>query len=280
MNNQFLKLFYITNRPEIAEIIQDAGIDRIFVDMEYIGKNGRQGGMNTVQSHHTIKDIENLRPVVSRAELLVRCNPIHDSSVDCTSTEEEIEGIVKAGADVIMLPYFKTAVEVARFLKSVRNRCRTLLLFESPESIANMDKILKLEGIDEGYIGLNDLSLGYHRKFMFELLADGTVERLCLKFREKGIPYGFGGIAGIGTGMLPAEAILKEHYRLGSSMVILARSFCDCSKINDLTLIREKFMTGIRIMRAFETEIAIHSDYFRQNQNLISECVKRISDNK
>ena len=34
-------------------------------------------------------------------------------------------------------------------------------------------------------------------KILFELLLDGTVEELCLKFRKGGIPYGFGGIASL-----------------------------------------------------------------------------------
>ena len=33
-----LKLMYITNRPEIAKIVENAGVERIFIDMEYIGK--------------------------------------------------------------------------------------------------------------------------------------------------------------------------------------------------------------------------------------------------
>ena len=32
-----LNLMYITNRPEIARIAETAGVDRIFIDMEYIG---------------------------------------------------------------------------------------------------------------------------------------------------------------------------------------------------------------------------------------------------
>ena len=42
-----LKLMYITNRPEVAQIAESAGVDRIFVDLEYIGKAQRQGGMDT-----------------------------------------------------------------------------------------------------------------------------------------------------------------------------------------------------------------------------------------
>ena len=46
-----LNLFYITNRPVIATIAQEAGVDRIFIDMEYIGKDARQGGMDLSLIH-------------------------------------------------------------------------------------------------------------------------------------------------------------------------------------------------------------------------------------
>ena len=54
-----LTLMYITNNPEIARIAQDAGVDRIFIDLEYIGKEQRQPG-DTVKSDHTLEDIENV----------------------------------------------------------------------------------------------------------------------------------------------------------------------------------------------------------------------------
>ena len=37
-----LKLMYITNKPAIAKIAADAGVDRIFIDMEVLGKAERQ----------------------------------------------------------------------------------------------------------------------------------------------------------------------------------------------------------------------------------------------
>ena len=107
-----IKLMYITNRPDVAMIAENAGVDRIFVDMEYIGKGLRQGGMDTVQSHHTVEDIQKLRKVVKKAELMVRCNPIHEASADYCSSQAEIDAIVESGADVVMLPYFKTPGEV------------------------------------------------------------------------------------------------------------------------------------------------------------------------
>ena len=272
-----LKLMYITNRPEIAQIAETAGVDRIFVDMEYIGKTERQGGMDTVQSHHTVEDVARIRGAIGKAELMVRCNPIHRATSEYSSSAEEIDGIVKNGADIIMLPYFKSATEVKTFIDLVGGRARALPLVETPEAVESIDEILDLPGVDEIYIGLNDLSLGYHKKFMFELLADGTVEKLCFKFRQKGIPYGFGGIASVGKGLLPAEKVIREHYRLGSTSVILSRSFCDVSKINHMGIISETFIDGIRKIREVEEECERHSTFFIRNEQEVEEKVRQIS---
>lgn len=271
-----LKLMYITNRPDVALIAEAAGVDRIFIDMEYIGKAARQGGMDSVQNHHTVEDVKNIRAVLTQSDLLVRVNPIHDATDDYCSSEDEINAVIEAGADIVMLPFFKTVEEVKRFITIVNGRAKTLLLMETPEAAELADEIVAVPGIDEIHLGINDMSLGYGKTFMFELLADGTVENLCLKFKRAGIPYGFGGVASIGTGKLPAEAILKEHYRLGSSMVILSRSFCNVNKDTDLNYIREKFEIGVRSMRAFENEIAIHSRYFEENEEAVAESVAEI----
>ena len=148
-----------------------------------------------------------------------------------------------------------------------------MLLVETPEAVEVIDEILALDGIDEVHIGLNDLSLGYGMKFMFELLADGTVERLCLKFRRAGIPYGFGGIAALGRGLLPAERVIREHYRLGSTRVILSRSFCNTGLVTDLGEIGEIFRTGMAEIRALETECAAHADYFWSNRAAVEQGV-------
>lgn len=271
-----LKLMYITNLPEVAKIAETAGVDRIFIDLEYIGKADRQGGMDTVQSHHTLDDIRIIRGAISKSELLVRCNPIHDATADYSSTEQEIDGIIENGADIVMLPFFKTSAEVERFIAAVSGRAKTMLLYETPEAVAIADDILLLNGIDYIHIGINDLSLGYGKKFMFELLIDGTVERLCSKFRAKGIEYGFGGIASLGHGLLPAENIIVEHYRLGSSMAILSRSFCDINKLKDGVDVAELFNDGVAKIRAFENEVAEGKYSFEENRRLISEKVKML----
>lgn len=275
-----LKLMYITNRPEIAKIAEDAGVDRIFIDMEYIGKDKRQGGMDTVQSHHTVEDIKTIKQGITTADVMVRVNPIHEATEKYSSSEEEISAAIEAGADILMLPYFKTSSEVKKFIELVDGRGKTLLLVETPEAVDNIDEILEIPGIDEIFVGLNDLSLGYGQKFMFELLADGTVERLCVKFKHKGIPYGFGGIAALHKGMLPAEYVIREHYRLGSTCVILSRSFCDTNKISDVEDVKSIFTDGLKEIRELEQECEKFSRYFSDNEKEVAERVKRICQPK
>lgn len=271
-----LKLMYITNRPDIAQIAETAGVDRIFVDLEYIGKSERQGGMDTVQSHHSLDDVKKVSEALTTAELLVRVNPIHDETEQYISSEEEISMAIGNGADIIMLPFFKNLDEVKRFLVAVNGRAKTMLLLETPEAVAIIDEILSLGGINFIHIGLNDLSIGYGMNFMFELLTDGTVEKLCFKFRKKNIEYGFGGIAALGKGAIPAEMVIKEHYRLGSTCAILSRSFCNVDKTPHMGVISSTFLNGIHEIREFEAECEKHVAYFMDNKWELDKAVKNI----
>lgn len=273
-----LKMMYITKDPEIARIAEDAGVDRIWVDLEYIGKASRQGGLDTVQSHHTIEDIKVIHAAINRAELQVRVNPIHEATVEYGDSRSEIDAAIAAGADRLMLPYFKTVEEVETFLDLVGGRVRNNLLLETPEAVERIDEILALPGIDEIHIGLNDLSLGYGKPFLFDLLADGTVERLCLKCREAGIPYGFGGVASLGRGLLPAEYVIREHYRLGSTRVILSRSFCNRELNADLDEGRIAFTSRMRQIRAFERECEQHAAFFWNSRKEAEREIRLISE--
>ena len=267
---------YITNRPEIAQIVENAGVERIFIDMEYIGKADRQGGMDTVQCHHTIEDIRAVKKVLTKAQIMTRCNPIHEATSEYCSSKEEIDAAIEAGADILMLPYFKTAKEVQEFVCLVDGRAKTLPLIETPEAVACIDEILEIDGIDEIFVGLNDLSLGYGMKFMFQLLVDGTVERLCEKFKAKGIPYGFGGIAALGKGMLQSERVIAEHYRLGSTCAILSRSFCNTNIVTDLDEVRRVFDVDLKAIRAWEKQCENGSVDFAENRKEVEVAVNKI----
>lgn len=110
---------------------------------------------------------------------------------------------------------------------------------------------------------------------MFELLSNGTVEKLCNKIREKGVSYGFGGIAKIGGGLLPAERILCEHIRLKSKMVILSRAFFDQKQNLNPTDIKLTFNNEIKKLRDCEQEYSKYS--YAQLQTLHKETSSIIS---
>ncbi len=269
-----LNLMYITNDPKIAEIAESSGVDWIFIDLEINGKEERQGHLDTVISRHHIEDVKSVKGVLKNSKLLVRVNPIYEGSVN------EINKVIDDGADIVMLPFFKSKEEVDTFVRYVDKRSKTMLLLETPEAVENIDAILSVDGIDYIHIGLNDLHLGYNMKFMFELLADGTVERLCNKIKDAGISYGFGGIAQLGKGDLPAEKIIAEHYRLGSSMVILSRSFCNVKQTREIYDMRELFLNGIKEIREYEKELLKKSrEFFLKNRIAVNEKVAEIKCN-
>ena len=270
---------YITNQPQVARIAQDAGVDRVWVDLESIGKEDRQMGMNTVKSSHTIEDVAVLRKVLDTSQLLVRVNPIHEGLADYPDSREEIDAVIRAGADVVMLPMFKTVGEVENFVSYINGRARVMLLLETRGAAESIDDILAIPGIDEMYIGLNDLHLSYGQKFMFEPLCDGKVDALTAKFRAKGLPFGFGGIARVGYGMLPAEYIIAEHYRLGSTAAILSRSFCNMNTVENPEDARNLFIEGIGNIRKREKEVSLFSkEQFAENHRIVEKIVHKIAN--
>lgn len=270
-----LALMYITNDPTVAQIAEKNGVQRVWIDLETLGKEERQKNLNTVKSHHCIHDIEVISNVLTTSEVLVRVNPINPGS------EEEINQVIAAGADMIMLPMWKSVEDVKQFLGFVNGRVKTTLLLETKEAVECLDQVLELGGFDEIHIGLNDLHLSYGLTFMFELLSNGTVESLCKKIAATGIPYGFGGIARIGEGTLPAEWIVKEHYRLGSTRAILSRSFCNAEEIKDLKKIEVIFAENMARLRDCERDFTTTTEEdFEENRKAVKRCVAEIVSRK
>lgn len=279
-----ITLMYCTNRPEVASIAENAGVGRIWVDLERIGKAERQRGLDTVQSNHTPEDAAAVKAVLKTAELVVRVNPIHDAAPGVLSSADEIDLVCEAGADLVMLPYFKSADELKTFVKLVRGRAKVYPLLETPEAVRALDEVLSIDGIDEIHVGLNDLSIGYHKRFLFEPLAEGMIDWLCDRFAKRGIPYGFGGFCGVsgvsGGGEVPASCIIYEHYRLGSTRAILSRTFCKPEQYDSLDTVRSVFDTGIPAIRAVEADAAaalangIHS-VFHENRAFLCDAVAK-----
>lgn len=262
-----LKLMYITNNLDVALIAQKYGVDRIWIDLETLGKEERQKNMNSVKSNHSINDIKKIAPVLTTSEMLVRVNPINGNS------EDEINKVIDAGADIIMLPMWKSVEDVNTFLSIVDGRVKTTILLETKEAAECLDDVLLNCSMDEIHIGLNDLHLSYGLDFMFELLSNGTIKKLCNKISRKRIPFGFGGIARIGEGSLPAEKIIMEHYNYGSTRAILSRSFCNYEEIEELNEVEHIFSENIKMLREFENSLV---DITKEQYEVNTTEVKRI----
>ncbi len=214
-----IKFMMITNSPEVAKYATQVGVGRIFVDLEINGKVERQGHLNTVISRHSMTDVDRIRQAAPDAELMVRLNPLFEG------TSDEVEEAISRGADLLMLPMFHYAQEVEEFCKIVAGRAGVIPLVETPQAAMRIHDVAKVEGVTEVYIGLNDLHLGLGIDFMFETLTNGFVEYLVSQIKAAGKPFGFGGVARVGEGLLPGEMVLGEHVRLGSASVILSRAF-------------------------------------------------------
>jgi len=256
---------YITNDPDVALIAEKSGVDRIWIDLETLGKEERQKNFDSVKSHHTVSDIETIAPLLSKSQMLVRIDPWNQESPN------QIDEVINAGAQIVMLPYWKSVAEVRNFIETVDRRARTMLLLETREAVGCLDEVLKVPGIDEIHIGMNDLHLSYNLTFMFELYPNGLIEELSGKIKDAGIPFGIGGIGKFDVGLLPKpEDVIIEHYRLGSTGVILSRSFCNYQKIDDKNVIEQELTAGVIKIRDVEKKcIQMSKEEFAENKKLL-----------
>lgn len=156
-----LKLMILASDPQSAIEAQNAGVDRVFYDMEWIGKAERQHGRNTVKSNNKLEDIPAVRAVLKESELLVRTNPIHAYS------KAEIDKAIEFGADVLMLPMVIDQHDVEQYVEMVGGRAKMCIMIETAAAMARLDKILAVPGVDELFIGLNDLHISMGLTFMF-----------------------------------------------------------------------------------------------------------------
>lgn len=241
-----MELMFITNDTKMAKIAENAGIEIIFIDLEVNGKYERQGHLDTHIADHKMEDIGRIKKYLNTAKILARVNPYYNN------TKNEINQCIEQGADIIMLPMFTTKDEVEKFIQMVDKRAEVCLLLETPQALVRINEIIELEGIDRIHVGLNDLHLAMGLNFMFELLSEGIVEYLGNIITDKGIRFGFGGIAKLGQGEVPAELILAEHYRLNSKMAILSRAFRNSTSSED---IKDSMTIEVRKIRNLENEL-------------------------
>lgn len=218
-----IDLLTITNLPELAARCDQMPGMRVFVDLERNGKAARQHGLDTFISTHSMDDVGRIKAVLKQSRLMVRVNPYQAHNPQ--ACQAEVEAVLAQGADLIMLPMFTQAQELQAFAAIVAGRAPIVPLLETAGALHTLDEWLDTPGIDEVFVGLNDLHLSLGCRFMFEPLLMGHVDRVAAAAKGRGLRFGFGGIARMDEGMLPGHDVLAEHVRLGSRAVILSRTF-------------------------------------------------------
>lgn len=214
-----IELIQITADPAMARRCDALAGVRVWVDLETRGKAERQAGRNTFISTHTLDDVAHVKAVLQQAPLMVRLNPLHAGSAN------EIEAALARGADRLMLPMFTRAAELHTFCRLVDKRVPVTGLLETAGALATLPDWIGTPGLDEVFVGLNDLHLSMGLHFLFEPLARGLLDTVALHCRAQGLRWGFGGMAQLHEGLLPGRDVLAEHLRLGSQAVILSRTF-------------------------------------------------------
>ena len=221
LGNQFI-LTFLTDDPTQVLWAANAGVQRIGLDLERIGKEQRQRGLGTRISAHDARRLPEIKEVVAgRAKLFVRLNPIHPNSV------REIQRVLSLGADVLMLPYFKTVSEVRCFVDLVDGRARSVLLLETASAAILVDEITSLPGVDEIHIGLTDMMVSTAVDSRFKLLTSWFVEGLAKRIKASRKTLCIAGVARVDDASLPVpgELILAQFARLGAEGAFLTRSF-------------------------------------------------------
>jgi len=248
-----IDLLTITNLPELAARCDQMPGMRLFVDLERNGKAARQKGHDTFISNHHLNDVGLIKAVLKQSKLMVRVNPVQIDNL--AASKAEVDAVLDQGADLIMLPMFSLPEELRAFAGIVAGRMPIVPLLETPGALRSLDSWIDTPGIHEVFVGLNDLHLSLGCSFMFEPLLIGHVGRVATAAKERGLRFGFGGIARMDEGVLPGHDVLAEHVRLGSGAVILSRTF---NRAN--TLAGEKpFEQAVSALRVAELELGLRS---------------------
>jgi hypothetical protein len=211
-----------TNDPNLARRADVAGVDRIGLDLEKIGKIERQKSLNTWISNHSLDQLSPVKEALAQAKLFCRTNPIHSSS------KSEICRLLDSGVQVLMLPMFRSAKEVETFVDYVDARATVVLLLETEEAAMKIKDIVKVKGVEEIYVGLNDLSLDSGMANRFVALASEVIVNISRSVLDAGLRFGVGGIGRVNdrTLPIPSDLIYAQFPRLGATATtILSRSF-------------------------------------------------------
>lgn len=264
----------ITNNIDVAKFITEFEKVIPIVDLEHLGKGIRQGHLNSWKSTHKIDDVSRIKNAIPDKTVMVRVNPLNPDS------SKEIDEVINRGADVVMLPMFHDIETLARFHDILNGRSLSLPLFETIGSLNVLEEAVTTQPIHALHIGLNDLSLELGFRFMFECFSKNILDVALQSVKNTNIEYGIGGIARVGYGMLPAENILGEHVRLGSSATILSRGFHgNAIDLNELINSIDFALEIAKIQSCYSNWSSVTPSNLAKNKLKTNQIIERIVKN-
>jgi hypothetical protein len=254
--------FGSNNLKEIHAAV-DAGIKTVWIDLERLGKEERQP-LNTRKSNHHVLDITKVRREFPKIDILVRVDPINENS------KFQIDQVIEAGADKIMLPFFRSLQEVEKFTSYVAGRCSIGLLVETGASLVRLDRILNKIKVDFVHLGINDLSIDLKLDFMFEVFDGWVIDYFAGLCRKHNVKYGIGGVSFLYSGVIPSNLVISELKRLKCDNAIISRQF------QELARKPKEFKLKFKELENYRR--SIKQSEIIQNQSAIKELIKETTD--
>lgn len=221
MKRSIFRLTLICGDARLAQAAHHAGVDRILVDLERLGKAERQAGRPLFITDYSWEDAAAVRAVLPAGTFFLRLDPWHKGSV------KQIEQALALGVDGLMLPYFHDAEAPLQFAECVGGRAIVIPLVETVGAVRDLPRLLASDLIGEFHVGLNDLALDSGYPSLHSLWGHELLDTVAGAARAAGKPFGVGGVTDprlTGLSVDPAY-VIAEHLRLGSTGALLGGSF-------------------------------------------------------
>lgn len=216
-----LALTIWVSSTSLAGFADKAGVDRVGVDLERLGKENRQAGLGTWISQHDEDLLADIGQILTRASLFARSNPLNAQS------PAEIDRLINIGVKVIMLPMFRSAEDVREFVRIVGGRAKVIPLLEHLDAVSTLDELVAMDEIDEIHIGINDLSLSLGLPNRFSVLTTNLIQHisdLVLKAGKR-LSCGHVGRAMDESLPIPSDLVYAQYVRLGARGTLISKAF-------------------------------------------------------
>ena len=131
-------LMLFSSDPHHARLAESAGIDAVVVDLEHKGKSDRQKGFDLEINDHTPEHVSRIREC-SSITIVARVNAVSEDSAG------EIDEVLAAGADYVMLPMARSSRDAGRFLGGwLRGGRKRLCRLRRSRCFTKFTKVMRL----------------------------------------------------------------------------------------------------------------------------------------